>query len=145
MRGLVFTEWIERVEEQGSPAKADAVLPVARCGRAEALRVVAAWSRHGGWPQAPRARRFGWRPSGRFSARHWRVALRKLHPRPDRPSLEDIGRSPRRLVIRYRLPREMQALTLGLIEGAAAHCGQACGITLQTDPGGAVFQVEYCA
>lgn len=52
------------------------------------------------------------------------VDVLKLYPDAELPSIRPILREPRRLVLRYRSPRRLEDLCLGMIEGVLAYFEQ---------------------
>lgn len=60
---------------------------------------------------------------------HIHVEVQKLYPDAELPSIEMIERSERTALLRYRSPRNMDALALGLIQAAASGFGD----TIETE------------
>ncbi len=176
MLGMVFTEFVEMMEQEFSPAVADEVLravPLANGGaftavgyypHEDAVRLVMALSERTGTPPAELLRAFGRHLMSRFTEHHREmftghqgvfdllaaidghihVHVSRLYHNATLPRFTVLRRTEDRLELRYSSPRRMEALAVGLIEGAAAHFGQPCDVThapAEDGEGGTIFTV----
>jgi Haem-NO-binding len=60
---------------------------------------------------------------------HIHVEVQKLYPDAELPSIEMLEQKEHEAVLRYRSPRKMDALALGLIQATASHFGENIDVT----------------
>jgi hypothetical protein len=71
------------------------------------------------------------------------VHVRQLYEHANPPRFVVVSRDATQLQMRYQSTREMAALAAGLVEGAAAHYGEAVVVTQTPDPaaGATLFSI----
>lgn len=161
MLGLVFTEFVELVEEKFSPETADAVLTdvapphggaytaVGYYPHEEMVAMVGALSQRTGVPVPDLVKAFGGHLLQRFEQAHGgmfskhaglfdfvasidgeiHVEVHKLYDQATLPRFKVLSRDSQVMRMLYQSPRAMEQLAQGLLEGAAAHYGEACRIS----------------
>ena len=175
MKGMVFTEFLDMVEEKFSPAMADQIIEAAQgktagaytavgtYDHAELVRMILALGQATGLPVPDLMRGFGHHMAVRFAALFGaffstqnnvfdflasvdsviHVEVLKLYPDAELPSFKVLQRSGDHLAINYISSRHMHDLALGLIEGAAAHYGEAISVSQQKlDDGSIRFDIH---
>lgn len=177
MLGMVFTEFVEMVEDKLSPEAADAMLQEANLPHGgaytavgyypheEIVRLVGILSEQTGMPAEELVRAFGVHLLKVFTVGHPAFfaaktsvfdllasvdaeihrEVRKLYPKAQLPTFKVMARSERTLELAYQSPRSMEALALGLIEGAGDHYGTPLHVSqtpLDAPQGGTLFLVE---
>lgn len=153
MKGVVFSEFLEFVEARHGADMVDDIIEASGAGgayttvgtypHAELVALATQLCQRTGQTMPEMLRRFGRHMAGVFErsfadyfARstnlfeflasvddHIHVEVRKLYPDAELPTFEVAERDAQRLVLDYRSPRRMEALAVGLIEGAASHFG----------------------
>lgn len=149
-------EVADAILQQAAPADGGAYTAVGYYDHAELVAMVAALSERTGIAVPDLVRVFGKHLLGRFTElypgmfsrcgslfdflasidAHIHVEVRKLYGEARLPHFDVLERSPTYLRLRYRSPRSMEALALGLLEGAAEHYGQASEISAHPEEGG---------
>ncbi|NDY90168.1 heme NO-binding domain-containing protein [Ideonella livida] len=119
---------------------------------AEVLALVGALARQTGLPAETLVRAFGQHLLGRFTVLypamfaqrqglfellaaiddHIHVQVRKLYPQASLPRFSVLSRDEQAMRLLYQSPRDLRALAVGLIEGAAAHFGDT--VTVDGEP-----------
>lgn len=70
------------------------------------------------------------------------VEVHRLYADTTLPRFDVLSRDERAMTLRYRSPRQMEMLALGLMERLAEHCGEAVSIEMQACEGGCLFHVR---
>ena len=155
MKGVVFTEFLEMVEDRFSPEMADRIIEGAELAsggvytavgtydHGEMIQLVSCLSEETGIPAAELVRSFGTYLFGRFhtifpkyfedvsSAFYIHVEVGKLYPDAELPSFDCDTSRPGCLCLTYRSSRPFAALAEGLIRGCVAHYGEAVDIAVE--------------
>ncbi|MFN0184629.1 MAG: heme NO-binding domain-containing protein [Aquabacterium sp.] len=174
MLGMVFTEFIEMMEDRFPPQVAEQVIAAAPGGRDgaytavgyyphdELVAMVVELSRLSGVAVPDLVRAFGRHLLGRFTQlyppmfqRHRNVfdflasidgeihvEVRKLYPQAMLPRFDVLARDDGAMTLRYRSPRGMDSLALGLMEGVTDFYREPCRIETRPAPeGGTLFEL----
>lgn len=70
------------------------------------------------------------------------VEVHRLYADATLPRFDVLSRDERSMALRYRSPRRMEMLALGLMERLAEHCGEPVSIRMEDAPDGCVFHLQ---
>lgn len=169
MKGIVFTEFIEMVEDHFSPEVADRMIVGSGVGGAytavgtydhrEMVCMVQCLSQDTGQPVPALLSTFGEHLAGRFAGLfpqffaeqpdlfsflasiddHIHVEVRKLYPDAELPRFAVLERTDDTLTLRYESSRHLSDLAAGLIHGAARHYGVEVQMRRETTADGGII------
>lgn len=173
MKGVVFSEFLEFVEARHGADMVDDIIDASGASgayttvgtypHAELVALATQLCQRTGQTMPEMLRRFGRHMAGVFErsfaeyfARsnclfeflasvddHIHIEVRKLYPDAELPAFDVTERDARHLVLDYRSPRRMEALAVGLIEGAADRFGASVDVsTMPLDDGGTRIAVR---
>ena len=180
MLGMVFTEFIEMVENKFSPDMADSIIQEVAPGNdgaytavgyydhAELVAMVISLSKRSNIAVPELVRAFGHHLLSRFTALypsmfarhqdlfdfvasidgHIHVEVHKLYDQAKLPRFTVLEHTADSMDLLYQSPRSMEALALGLLEGAIEHYKRPCSVTQRAwedgkGNAGTVFEIKH--